>query len=369
MRDRRKITVQGIVQGVGFRPFVYGLASRLGLDGMVRNDPTGVVIDVEGELSCLESFLRALVDEAPPLARIERIWAEEQPIGHYTTFAIEPSETRLDKHAFIAADVTTCATCLQEFNAPRDRRYHNPFLNCTNCGPRFTIVSAVPYDRERTTMARFPMCTASQGEYADPCDRRFHAQPAACPRCGPRLWVADFQGAEICQDDPLAFIGVRVQEMGGFAWVRRRWPMRSWPRDAERKGPAQPTIIMGAISSSSQRDRPHNHLSLNEMTRRAHVGIALDEKSIPIREDVKGACERLGIDPLYVANEGKLNAVVGRQDAEQVLERMRSHQQGQEVQIIGEVGGEHTGMVIMRTGIGGTRIVEVMLGEQLPRIC
>ncbi|HEX9867494.1 MAG TPA: carbamoyltransferase HypF [Candidatus Tectomicrobia bacterium] len=212
MRERRKITVQGIVQGVGFRPFVYGLASRLGLDGVVWNDTTRVLIDVEGDPTCLESFLHALVAEAPPLARIEQICAEKQPIRRYTTFAIEPSATRHDKNVFIAADVATCAACLREFNDAGDRRYHYPFLNCTNCGPRLTIVSAVPYDRERTTMAKFPMCTACQAEYADPGDRRFHAQPTACPRCGPRLWVADSQGAEICEDDPLAFIGARVQE-------------------------------------------------------------------------------------------------------------------------------------------------------------
>jgi hydrogenase maturation protein HypF len=217
MRDRRKITVQGIVQGVGFRPFVYGLASRLGLDGIVRNDTSGVVIDVEGEPACLDSFLRALGAEAPPLARIERIHAEKQPLGHYTTFVIEPSQTRDDKHTFVAADVATCAACLQEFNDPGDRRYHYPFLNCTNCGPRFTIINAIPYDRERTTMAAFPMCTACQAEYEDPYDRRFHAQPTACPRCGPRLWVAESHGAEIDVGDPLAFVAARVQEGHIFA--------------------------------------------------------------------------------------------------------------------------------------------------------
>jgi hydrogenase maturation protein HypF len=212
MRDRRKITVQGIVQGVGFRPFVYGLASRLGLGGTVRNNTTGVVIEVEGEPACLDNFLRALVAEAPPLARIERICAEQEPVEHCTAFAIEPSEIRHETQVFIAADVATCTACLQEFNDPRDRRYHYPFLNCTNCGPRFTIVSAVPYDRERTTMARFPMCPACQAEYHDPGDRRFHAQPTACPSCGPRLWVADSQGAEIHADDPLRFISARVRE-------------------------------------------------------------------------------------------------------------------------------------------------------------
>jgi hydrogenase maturation protein HypF len=212
MRDRRKITVQGIVQGVGFRPFVYGLANRLGLDGMVQNDTTGVVIDVEGDPTCLERFLHALVDEAPPLARIERVDAEPQPIGQYTTFAIEPSKARDDKHVFIAADVATCAACLREFNDPRDHRHHYPFLNCTNCGPRFTIISGVPYDRQRTTMAAFPMCASCRAEYADPYDRRFHAQPTACPRCGPRLWVTDSQGSEICGADPLAFISARLRD-------------------------------------------------------------------------------------------------------------------------------------------------------------
>jgi hydrogenase maturation protein HypF len=212
MRDRRKITVQGIVQGVGFRPFVYGLASRLGLDGTVRNETTGVVIDVEGEPTCLENFLQALIAEAPPLARIERVSAEEQPTRHYTAFAIAPSEARDDIDVFVAADVATCPDCLREFNDAHDRRYHYPFLNCTNCGPRFTIVSAVPYDRERTTMAGFPMCTACQAEYANPRDRRFHAQPTACARCGPKLWIADSQGNEILVDEPVALVGLRLQE-------------------------------------------------------------------------------------------------------------------------------------------------------------
>jgi hydrogenase maturation protein HypF len=212
VQDRRKITVQGVVQGVGFRPFVYGLASRLGLYGSVRNDITGVVIDVEGDPPCMESFLQALVAEAPPLARIERVRTEKQPLRHYTVFAIEPSEARDDKDVFVAPDVATCPACLREFNGAHDRRYHYPFLNCTSCGPRFTIVSGVPYDRERTTMAGFSMCTACQAEYVDPRDRRFHAQPTACPRCGPRLWVADSQGNEIPVDDPCTFIGVRLQE-------------------------------------------------------------------------------------------------------------------------------------------------------------
>jgi hydrogenase maturation protein HypF len=212
MADRRKITVQGIVQGVGFRPFVYTLARRFNLVGHVRNGTTGVVIDLEGESVHLEAFLQALVAEAPPLARIERIAAERQPPRRYTAFVIEPSEAHDETDIFIAPDAATCSECLSEFDDPHSRRYRYPFLNCTNCGPRFTIVVAAPYDRERTTMAGFPMCPACRAEYEAPHDRRFHAQPTACPTCGPRLCLTDAQGQEIPDDDPLAYIGRRLRE-------------------------------------------------------------------------------------------------------------------------------------------------------------
>jgi len=212
MKDRREIAVQGVVQGVGFRPFVYGLASRLGLAGTVRNDTTGVVIDVEGEPASLEVFLRALVAEAPPLAIIERVAAERKQVRHYRTFEIERSEAQDEKVVFISPDVATCPECLRELADPRDRRYGYPFLNCTKCGPRFTIITGVPYDRERTTMAAFAMCLACRAEYEDPRDRRFHAQPTACPACGPGLRVTDLQGNEVPAPDPIAFVGARLKE-------------------------------------------------------------------------------------------------------------------------------------------------------------
>ena len=158
MRDRRTITVQGVVQGVGFRPFVYRLASRLGLGGTVRNDTTGVVIDAEGEAASLETFLQALVAEAPPLARIERVAAEGKAVRHYASFASEPSGVQDETDVFISPDSATCPACLRELADPHARRCHYPFLNCTHCGPRFTIIIAVPYDRERTTMAGFTWC-------------------------------------------------------------------------------------------------------------------------------------------------------------------------------------------------------------------
>src|SRR5262245_34135887 len=150
-RERCIITVQGVVQGVGFRPFVYGLAQRLGLVGTVQNTGSGVAIDVEGEPVRLATFRQALVAEAPQLARIERVTAEPQPVRHYATFAIQLSAAQDENAVFIAPDLAPCPECLAELRTPHDRHYSYPFLNCTNCGPRFTITTGVPYDRERTT--------------------------------------------------------------------------------------------------------------------------------------------------------------------------------------------------------------------------
>jgi hydrogenase maturation protein HypF len=183
------IHVRGIVQGVGFRPFVYGLATRLDLKGWVLNTSSGVVIEVEGSSSVLEEFLQDLVKKAPPISRIEEI--ESSPISPngYTRFEIRESKIEAG-YVLISPDIATCEACLEELFNPEDRRFHYPFTNCTNCGPRFTIIQDVPYDRPLTTMAPFAMCPACQTEYEDPLNRRFHAQPNACPVCGPRVWLA-----------------------------------------------------------------------------------------------------------------------------------------------------------------------------------
>ena len=176
------------MQGVGFRPFVHRLAGELGLDGFVRNDERGVLVEVEGEPQRVELFLARLRDDAPPLALVERVLAEAvAPQAAGAGFLIVPSEGRGPPAALVSADVATCEDCLAELFDPADRRYRYPFLNCTNCGPRFTIVRGVPYDRPRTTMAGFAMCAACRAEYEDPADRRFHAQPIACAECGPQL--------------------------------------------------------------------------------------------------------------------------------------------------------------------------------------
>lgn len=180
-----RIVVTGIVQGVGFRPYVYRLATACGLTGAVRNNGRGVEIDVQGERA--QEFLRRLPQEAPPMVLITDIRTEECLVSTATAFTIIPSEGGPVTSAMIPADAATCEDCLRELRDPSDRRYRYPFINCTNCGPRYTITRSIPYDRPFTSMSDFPLCARCAAEYDDPMDRRFHAQPNACPDCGPRL--------------------------------------------------------------------------------------------------------------------------------------------------------------------------------------
>jgi hydrogenase maturation protein HypF len=191
---RTSVRVEGIVQGVGFRPFVYSLATGLGLGGLVGNDVDGVFAEVEGPEAAVREFLRALERDAPALARIERITATVLSPAGLTAFRIVASDPAGARRALVAADTATCADCLRELSDPADRRFRYPFINCTNCGPRFTIVRDVPYDRPLTTMAGFAMCDECAAEYHDPADRRFHAQPVCCPACGPVLTLVDTDG-------------------------------------------------------------------------------------------------------------------------------------------------------------------------------
>ncbi|MBV9690591.1 MAG: carbamoyltransferase HypF, partial [Ktedonobacteraceae bacterium] len=185
--ERRRIIIRGIVQGVGFRPFVYGQALHWGLVGFVLNDSSGVTIEVEGSIEALDSFQYALRAETPPLARIDSVATELLSPCYDTTFIIAHSQAGAERQALISPDTVTCHDCLHELFDPQDRRYRYPFINCTNCGPRFTIVQDVPYDRDKTTMRVFPMCADCQAEYDNPLHRRFHAQPNACPVCGPHV--------------------------------------------------------------------------------------------------------------------------------------------------------------------------------------
>ena len=194
------IHITGVVQGVGFRPFVYALAKRFSLKGWVRNTSAGVDIEVDGTPETLAAFQEALRKEAPPLARIDEFQVEKCPPNGYTTFEIVHSEAIAEAFQPISPDVSLCKDCLRELLDPQDRRYRYPFINCTNCGPRFTIIEDIPYDRPKTTMAAFPMCSACASEYDDPLDRRFHAQPVACPVCGPQIWL-EAEGERLAQKD------------------------------------------------------------------------------------------------------------------------------------------------------------------------
>lgn len=218
--------VRGVVQGVGFRPFVFRLATEMGLGGYVRNVSGCVEIEVEGDSDALQTFVERLKAEAPPLSRIGSFELKEiEPLDE-TNFRIVESDGASNPRPVIPPDVATCADCMREVNDPTNRRYLYPFTNCTNCGPRFTIIMRLPYDRTNTTMFRFTMCELCEREYHNPLDRRFHAQPNACPSCGPRLWLTDAHGNVICSEtvNALRLAGellhrgyiVAVKGLGGF---------------------------------------------------------------------------------------------------------------------------------------------------------
>lgn len=223
MRQRLKIEVRGVVQGVGYRPFIYRLAQRFALNGSVRNSEAGVSIEVQGEDAAIASFLLAMRTETPPLANVIETRTLTIPPEIDAGFSILPSTHGGNAGALISPDIATCAGCIAEIFDPANRRYLYPFINCTNCGPRFTITHGVPYDRRQTSMASFTMCERCQAEYDDPMDRRFHAQPNACWECGPQLQLLNRYGLPQ-QGDPVAEarrylrLGaiIAVKGLGGF---------------------------------------------------------------------------------------------------------------------------------------------------------
>lgn len=197
--------ITGMIQGVGFRPFVYNLARYWGIKGWVSNTARGVDIRAEGLPASLDAFIAALKSQAPPLAVIDTIAVNHCKPGGYTDFAIKPSGNSQVKTALVSPDVATCPACREELLNPADRRYHYPFINCTNCGPRFSIIQDIPYDRRATTMQQFTMCPDCQAEYDNPANRRFHAQPNACPACGPGYRLVDTNGRQVTVRDQDVF--------------------------------------------------------------------------------------------------------------------------------------------------------------------
>jgi hydrogenase maturation protein HypF len=219
-----RISIRGVVQGVGFRPFVFQLATKYNLKGWVCNTSEDVKIEVQGDNRDLEHFVSELEYSAPPLAHIENVTVTHHPPADYTKFEIRHSVTKEGKYQLVSPDIATCHACLNEVFTPEDRRYHYPFTNCTNCGPRFTIIEDIPYDRPKTTMRSFTMCPDCQAEYDNPLDRRFHAQPNACPKCGPSLELLDAKGNHIEATDVIAAASQLIKEgkimaikgLGGF---------------------------------------------------------------------------------------------------------------------------------------------------------
>ena len=221
---RKAIDVTGIVQGVGFRPFVYRLANECGLTGVIANTPAGVSIEVQGEAEAVDKFLARLPKEIPRLAKITGITPRDAKLREEKTFQIVASRMGPAAQALISPDVNVCDDCLREMMNPRDRRFRYPFINCTNCGPRFTVIKDIPYDRARTSMAAFQMCAACQAEYDNPASRRFHAQPNACWDCGPQVVMLGVSGARIDVAEPIREAArllqqgavVAVKGLGGF---------------------------------------------------------------------------------------------------------------------------------------------------------
>ena len=257
MLERRLIAVEGVVQGVGFRPYVHRLAAANALRGFVRNDARGVLIDVEGDAARVDEFCRLLPLAPPALATIARLRMESAAPQAYDDFCIAASEAVARDHitATVPPDVATCDACLAELFDPANRRFGHPFITCTDCGPRFTIIEETPYDRERTTMAAFPLCTSCQREYDDPADRRFHAESIACPDCGPTL------AARGASDDEVLFNGeppidaaittlrgggiVAIKALGGFHLACDATDQAAVERLRQRKRrPAKPFAVM-----------------------------------------------------------------------------------------------------------------------------
>jgi hydrogenase maturation protein HypF len=222
---RLQMRCRGTVQGVGFRPAVHRIATSLGLAGWVINDPQGATLELEGPAELIDDFIDRLQAELPPLARLDRVEKERCEALGEDGFVVRTSTLGRREGALVPPDTVLCEDCRREMEDENDRRFHYPFTTCTNCGPRFSLVHTLPYDRERTSMQCFPLCPDCEGEYTDPSDRRFHAEPVACPACGPRLWLANEDGEELGSiDDPieaacdelLAGRIVAVKGIGGF---------------------------------------------------------------------------------------------------------------------------------------------------------
>jgi hydrogenase maturation protein HypF len=300
-----RISVRGVVQGVGFRPFVYQLAVKHNLRGWVRNTSEDVKIEVEGAAGDIERFLNGLREQAPPMSHIESIAVKSGEPAGYEKFEIRKSIAEEGKYQLVSPDIATCPDCLKEIFDPADRRYRYPFTNCTNCGPRFTIVTDIPYDRPNTTMRSFRMCPECRKEYDDPLDRRFHAQPNACPTCGPRLELTDAAGNRIDCDDIIRKASellkegkiVAVKGLGGFLLACDATSENAVYRLRKRKNrPAKPLAIMVAGIDEAKRHCQINDAEAGLLTSPGSPIVLMKWKEIStITKAVAPGLEYLGV--------------------------------------------------------------------------
>ncbi|MGV8039771.1 MAG: carbamoyltransferase HypF [Thermoanaerobaculaceae bacterium] len=318
---RLRIVCRGVVQGVGFRPTVHRVATRLGLAGFVQNTPEGVVVEVEGPAA--EDFVAALRHALPPLARLDEVSLEAVPARGEAGFEVRASSEGVRERALVPPDSALCAECRAEMEDPTDRRFRYPFTTCTACGPRFSLVRSLPYDRERTSMACFPLCPACRREYEDPSDRRFHAEPVCCPACGPRLWLVVGTGEEGVQTGARApggwaeaLAGARevlgrggilaVKGLGGFQLACRADDEAAVARLRERKRrPSKPFAVMARDLDAARRLVSLSAADQAELTSaRAPIVLAPRREGGGVAEGVAPGLEDLGVllptAPLHV---------------------------------------------------------------------
>ncbi|MFV2074173.1 MAG: carbamoyltransferase HypF, partial [Thermoanaerobaculales bacterium] len=312
---RVRLRCRGTVQGVGFRPAVHRLASSLGLGGWVVNDPQGATVEIEGETRVVNDFIHRLASELPPLARLERMEREPCEPKGASDFEVRSSTIGRRQGALVPPDAALCVDCRREMATASDRRFRYPFTTCTNCGPRFSLVHELPYDRERTSMACFPLCEDCRKEYEDPDDRRFHAEPIACPVCGPRLWVADAGGDELSSvADPLAHVRnrlsageiVAIKGLGGFQLACRADASEVVERLRERKNRhGKPLAVMVRDLDEARKlvrfDAESEELMLSP---RAPIVLAPRRRPSEVADEVAPGLDDLGVmlptTPLHV---------------------------------------------------------------------
>jgi len=324
--ERWKISVSGIVQGVGFRPFVYRLALAHGLTGFVANTPEGVAIEAQGQAAQLEAFLVALREEAPPLAQVGEISSAPIPLCHDGEFTLRHSVASGPVSTLISPDVAVCEACLAEFFSPTDRRFRYPFINCTNCGPRYTIVQRIPYDRPHTTMRGFTMCAACQREYDDPANRRFHAQPNCCPDCGPQLSLVAADGRGVAARDEALREAIRrlaageivaVKGIGGFHLAVDAANGQAVARLRQKKGrEAKPLAVMVADLARARMICRLEGMEEQALTSQERpIVLAAKQEGHGLAEEVAPGYDQFGLmlpyAPLhYLLLEGPVRALV-----------------------------------------------------------